>query len=151
MIVIRSLINEFYYRIKISFETKEDFTDHVKISCFKEVLSEFDKLTEKDIDAIVNPLCLPFLKFQRINFKAFLKFEEFYKQEFNILDEDRVDEKEELCPAIEVFKIMKDIGEKYGYDKYLLFSLFDKNDKGFITPAQVFTTFKEIGLSHKYD
>jgi Ca2+-binding EF-hand superfamily protein len=41
---------------------------------------------------------------------------------------------------------MKKVGKKYGYDDYLLFIVFDLDKKGFVTPADLYKVFSEIGL-----
>ncbi len=43
-----------------------------------------------------------------------------------------------------IFSKIKIIGQKYNYDSYLLFMLFDIDHKGYITLDNFFNTLKEI-------
>ena len=45
---------------------------------------------------------------------------------------------ESISKAEGIFKAMKKIGLKYGYDNYLLFSMFDKERKGFIDSHDIY-------------
>lgn len=41
---------------------------------------------------------------------------------------------------------MKKVGNKYGYDAYLLFTVFDFAKNGYLQASDIYKTFSEIGL-----
>ena len=151
---LRKLIKKFFYKLKINFEIKQDSVNFIKIEDFFFEIKKYNFFSDEEIEAIQNPLILPFTKFQRVNFLNFLHIEKFYKEEFHFLDKVENSEnleKNKKNGNFEIFRIIKKIGEKYGYDKFLLFSLFDKKKLGFITPENIFELFKEIGLDFRFE
>ncbi len=60
---LESVIDEYFFRIQISFQTLEYTKNYVKIEDFKKVLSDYSVFIPEEIEALINPLCLPFMKF----------------------------------------------------------------------------------------
>lgn len=107
---------------------------------FKSILQESNKFGDEEIQAIVNPISLPFTKFERINYEHFLNLTEFYEPELREIEKSRD------TSVVKVFKILNDISTKFNYDKYLLFSLLDKYNEGFVTAETMCEVFRDIGL-----
>lgn len=136
---LKLLIEEFYFRLKISFESKEEQKGFISLEEFKKILQEYRLFKEEELEAICNPICIPFLKFLRVNYKSFLKLEEFYKAEFEIINCRQ--SKTLSSKAQKIFQLMKKVGKKYSYDNFLLFSMFDKKKKGFLDAGDIIQVF----------
>ena len=62
--------------------------------------------------------------------------EEYYKNEMKETQE--LEDQYKFTRSEEIFRTMRKIGKKYGYDNYLLFSMFDRNKKGYINSVDIF-------------
>ena len=137
---IRDILRTGKFRLRLSFEYEEIEQGKVKLDAFKRILLDSNKSNEEEISLVINPLSLSIIKYDRLNYNNFLDWEELYKEELKEIERNKD------TSVIIVFKILKNISKKFGYDKYLLFSLLDRQNTGAITQENMINAFKEIGL-----
>ena len=53
----------------------------ITIKAFKSIISGLNMFNAKEIEGLMNPICLPFITFDRLSYEKFLKFDLFYKKE----------------------------------------------------------------------
>lgn len=129
------------FRLRICFECEEEEQNIVSIDKFVEILKENCNFTQTELEMIVNPIALPFTKFERVNYTNFLKFGDFYNSEIQKTQIYKND-----C-STEIAKILKEIAKKHNYDKFLLFSLFDSKNDGKLFFENFDKVFKEMKIS----
>lgn len=141
LLKISEIIKVEDFRLRICFECEEEETGIVSLQKFEEILVETGKFSKEETELILNPIALPFIKFERVNYLNFLKLGEFYQNELKSI------ELTEDTSGIQILKIMREISGRQNYDKYLLFSLFDRCNKGEITAVDIEGVFFEMKIT----